>query len=85
MTENIENKGISIWFFIGVLLLIYGVIITAASMAEAAFHAFGRHVVLEHLHFGIWWGLLLIALGLIYSITFRPWKKSKSDASEPVS
>lgn len=71
----IDNKGISIWFFIGCQLLIYGIIITASSIAEAAFHAFGRHVVLENLHFGIWWGALLLVLGVVYVVQFRPGRK----------
>jgi len=78
----VENKGISIWFFIGVLLFAYGIIITASSIAEASFHAFGRHVILQQLNFGIWWGILLIILGLVYSITFRPGKKSKWKTTE---
>ncbi len=74
----VENKGVAIWFFIGSLLLIYGIIITISSVAEAAFSSFGRHVVLENLHFGIWWGVLLIMVGLIYFISFRPWKKKNA-------
>jgi hypothetical protein len=31
-------------------------------------------VVLAGLHAGIWWGLLLILLGIIYSVRFSPWK-----------
>jgi len=76
----VENKGISIWFFIGTQLLIYGIIITIANISEALFSTFGRHVVLENLHFGIWWGFLLIIIGLVYFISFRPWKKSKVNA-----
>jgi uncharacterized membrane protein len=71
----VENKGISIWFFIGSLLLIYGIIITLSNIAEVMFGAFGRKVVLGNLHFGIWWGILLIIVGLVYFISFRPWKK----------
>ncbi len=71
----IENKGISIWFFIGCQLLIYGIIITAANISEAAFHTFGKHVVLGDLHFGIWWGALLVVLGIVYVLQFRPGKK----------
>ena len=71
----IDNKGIPIWFFIGILLLIYGIIITAANISEAAFNTFGKHVVLADLHFGIWWGALLIVLGVVYVVQFRPGKK----------
>ncbi len=72
-----ENQGISIWFFIGTLLTLYGIIITAANIYEAFVPSFGRRTVLEGAHFGIWWGILLIILGLVYFIGFRPWKKPK--------
>ena len=62
---------ISIWFFIGVLLLAYGVLILGAGLYELA--APPQHpVVLAGLHAGIWWGALLIALGVVYSLRFRP-------------
>jgi uncharacterized transporter YbjL len=71
----VEGKGISIWFFIGILLFIYGIIITVANIFETLYNSFGRNVVLKSLHFGIWWGILLVILGLVYSIEFRPGKK----------
>ncbi len=73
----VDNKGISIWFFIGILLFIYGVIILVANIFEALYNTFGRKVVLSNLHFGIWWGILLVILGLLYSIGFRPGKKKQ--------
>jgi hypothetical protein len=73
----VGNKGISIWFFIGTLLLIYGVIITAANIYEYIAPSMERVVVLKEINFGIWWGLVLLAIGLVYFIAFRPWKKKK--------
>jgi len=62
---------ISIWFFIGALLLIYGVLILGAGLYELA--APPTHpVVLANLHAGVWWGALLIVLGGFYTIWFRP-------------
>jgi hypothetical protein len=62
---------ISIWFFIGALLLIYGVLILGAGLYDLA--APSEHpVALANLHAGIWWGALLILLGGFYSIHFRP-------------
>jgi hypothetical protein len=62
---------ISVWFFIGALLLIYGVLIAAAGLYDLA--TTPEHpVVLANLHAGIWWGALLIVLGGFYSIRFRP-------------
>jgi hypothetical protein len=69
------GKGISIWFFIGAQLLIYGLIITVANLWEAFHPTMHREIVLKGLNFGIWWGLLLLILGLIYFFSFRPWKK----------
>ncbi len=53
---------ISIWFFIGALLLIYGVLIAGAGLYDLATPP-EHPVVLANLHAGIWWGALLIALG----------------------
>ena len=62
---------ISIWFFIGVLLLIYGVLILGAGIYDLSNLA-AHPVVMSELHAGIWWGALLIALGVVYSLRFRP-------------
>ena len=64
---------ISIWFFIGALLLFYGVLILGAGLYELAAPP-ARHVVLGNLHAGIWWGVLLVALGGLYSYRFSPWR-----------
>lgn len=64
---------ISIWFFIGLLLLAYGVVILSASVYEVA-NPPAHEVVLANLHPGIYWGAMLLILGLIYSIRFRPGK-----------
>lgn len=73
----VGNKGISIWFFIGTLLLIYGVIITAANIYEYIAPSMERVVVLKEINFGIWWGIVLLIIGLVYFVAFRPWKKKK--------
>lgn len=65
---------LSIWFFIGVLLTAYGVLITAAGLYNL--YSPPEHpVVLANLHAGIWWGAVLLAIGLTYTIKFFP-KKS---------
>ncbi len=69
-----ESKHyISIWFFIGSLLLIYGVLITGAEL-YAINHPPAQQVVLSELRIGVWWGLLLVLIGLIYVAKFRPRK-----------
>ncbi|MBZ5525548.1 MAG: hypothetical protein LAP21_25275 [Acidobacteriia bacterium] len=64
---------LSIWFFIGVLLLIYGFLILGAGLYELVSPP-EHPVVLASLHAGIWWGVLLIVLGAVYSVRFSPGK-----------
>lgn len=68
------REAISIWWFAGVLLLIYGLLILATGLWELAYplpHA----PVLHQLHAPIWWGVLLTAGGLWYVIHFHPRKR----------
>ena len=69
--RNDRPESISIWFFIGVLLVIYGVLITSSSIYQF-FIPVPSPPMLHELHPGIWWGLVLFALGIIYSVKFRP-------------
>jgi hypothetical protein len=62
---------ISIWFFIGVLLFAYGIIITAEGIYEL-FVPPANPVVLANLHPAIWWGAFMLVLGAGYSYKFRP-------------
>ncbi len=69
-----ESKHfISIWFFIGVLLLIYGFLILGAGIWEL-FVPLQRAVVMGYLHAAIWWGALLLVLGAFYCYRFFPGK-----------
>jgi len=65
--------SISIWFFIGISLLVNGVLILGSGIYEL-FHPPVAPVVLFHLHASIWWGAILAALGAGYSIYFAPGK-----------
>ncbi|HZT38197.1 MAG TPA: hypothetical protein VFA28_09870 [Bryobacteraceae bacterium] len=67
---------ISIWFFIGAVLLIYGILILGAGVYSAAVPE-SNPVVLANLHAGVWWGILLIALGAFYSLRFSPWRRKR--------
>lgn len=75
----VEGSRISIWFFIGSLLIVYGIIIFVVSLPAFLSPAVQTHVVLARLHAGIWWGLLLVVLGVIYVVLFRPGKKKSSE------
>lgn len=69
MTEN--HHIIPVWFFVGVLLLIYGVLIFISGLAEWSHPS---NTVEANLHAPVWWGALLIALGSLYCTLFRPSK-----------
>jgi hypothetical protein len=66
-----HSSNISIWFFIGVLLVVYGALITGYGIFELASGQLAN-VVLANLHAPVWWGAMLEALGLFYTIRFRP-------------
>lgn len=71
-----HSSGLSIWFFIGILLTIYGAIIFGYGIFELATHH-TANVILANLHAPIWWGGLLLALGLLYGVRFRPGRNGK--------
>jgi hypothetical protein len=78
-----KQRSISIWFFIGVLLAIYGALILGAGIhtwrhppedPASALHRFSAA--------GIWWGLLLLAAGGLWAVRFRPGRKAGADDAE---
>ena len=64
---------LSIWFFIGVLLTIYGVLITGTGLYELAY-PLANPPVLSNLHATLWWGIILLIIGLFYLLRFFPRK-----------
>ena len=72
-----HDKQIPIWFFIGVLLTVYGVLIFASGLygwfnppPKAA------QVALWELHADVWWGILLTVVGGVYVTRFRPGREA---------
>ena len=65
--------GIAIWFFIGISLLVNGVLIFASGIYEWI-HPPEAPVVLFRLHASVWWGGLLAILGAVYCFHYAPWK-----------
>jgi hypothetical protein len=68
-----EREEIPIWFFIGTLVFVYGIIVLATGLYHLV-NPPPHPVVLANLHADIWWPLLLIAVGLIYGIKYCPFK-----------
>jgi hypothetical protein len=67
-----KHQIIQVWFFVGVLLLVYGFLIFASGLTE---WSHPPNTVLAELHAPVWWGGLLFVLGLIYCIKFVPDRK----------
>lgn len=64
-----KHRIIPVWFFVGVLLFIYGVLILVSGLTE---WSHPPDTVLSNLHAAVWWGALLVVLGGIYCLMFRP-------------
>jgi hypothetical protein len=60
----------SIWYFIGWLILVYGVLILGAGIMDLM-HPPAQPLVLSQLHMSVWWGALMIILGGVYARVFR--------------
>ncbi len=66
-----HSGGISIWFWIGLSLLVNGILIVQAGIREII-HPPANPVVLFQYHANVWWGAVLLLLGLFYCIRFSP-------------
>ena len=67
-----ESGGsLSIWFFIGISLLVNGLLVTGAGIHEIVSPP-QNPVVLFSVHANAWWGALMAILGAVYCVHFRP-------------
>lgn len=68
-----DDSQIPIWFFIGGLLLVYGLLIAASGLYNVINPPPPElRVKLFEYHADLWWGLLMVVIGLFYVIRFRP-------------
>ena len=65
-----KHHIIPVWFFVGFLLLVYGVLILVSGLVGWSHPPAG--VELTNLHAPVWWGALLIVLGLVYCAKYYP-------------
>jgi hypothetical protein len=72
-----HGSGIPIWFFIGVLLVVYGLMILGYGVYEWQTGSYPPLVQLTNLHTPVWWGGLLALLGLFYVVKYRPGRAGK--------
>lgn len=72
-----HGSRIPIWFFIGVLLTVYGAMIFGYGLYETATDNYPAGVELaKQLHTPVWWGGILLVLGIVYVVKFRPGRQS---------
>ena len=74
-----SGGSISIWFYIGISLLFNGALILGAGLYELV-HPPQFPVVLYSLHASIWWGGLLLLLGVIYCYRFSPGRVARANS-----
>lgn len=66
-----RGDSLSIWFFVGVMTLLYGLALLPFGAWEWLTHN-EASTVLNNLHPTFWWGLLLCLFGGFYTLKFRP-------------
>ncbi len=59
------KQMLSIWLFIGLLLIVYGALIMGQGMWEL-FTPPSHPVVLAELRAGLWWGAMMLILGAVF-------------------
>jgi hypothetical protein len=69
-----HEHSVPIWFFVGILLLVYGILIFGTGIASWSTHA-SHGTVLSELHADVWWGALMLVLGAVYTLKFNPSRK----------
>ena len=61
MTENDKAEPLPIWFFVGMILLVYGAIVFCAGLIGDP-----RPTVLKELRPALWWGGVMLLGGAVF-------------------
>jgi hypothetical protein len=68
-----SGGSLSIWFFIGLSLAVNGAVILGRGIYELVYPPpEPMRVVLANLHANIWWGAILLMVGLFFSLRHSP-------------
>jgi hypothetical protein len=73
-----SGGSISIWFFIGLSLLVNGALIFGTGVYELV-RPPEHQVVLYQLHASVWWGASLFLVGAVYCYHFAPGRNRIND------
>jgi len=66
-----RGERLSIWFFVGLLTLVYGLVLLPYGIWEAT-TGHEAMTMLHELHPTMWWGGLMTVFGAFYTVRFRP-------------
>ncbi|MBN2021673.1 MAG: hypothetical protein JW809_02680 [Pirellulales bacterium] len=69
---------ITIWFFVGALFAVYGVLILGCGVWGLFYPPEGI-VLYEKLHVDLWWGAFLTIFGAFYTYRFWPTKTQSGE------
>ena len=75
LEDNPRKKmPLPVWFFVGMILAIYGVMILITGILE---FSHPPATVLARLHPAIWWGCILCVVGVLFVYLTGPWKSKR--------
>ena len=74
-----QTNQIPIWFFIGAVLLVYGILILGIGIFHLVYPP-AQQLSLSELHPDIWWGGLLLVMGLGYCIKYWPSRRRSASS-----
>jgi hypothetical protein len=58
----------TIWYFVGIILMIMGGLVFLSGIVQFIAPPL-THTILAEIHPAIWWGALMIIVGLVYFLT----------------
>lgn len=67
--KRTDRSELPVWLYIGVLLFVYGVLLSAAGLYQLSHPP---DTVLARYHPTLWGGAVLLVLGGCYTVAFRP-------------
>jgi hypothetical protein len=92
MSSEHHEHQVPIWFFVGTILLTYGILIVGAGVYALWFPTEVEQALKDSwpghnppwffLHPDIWWGAVMVVVGLIYCIRFNPIAREETITGE---
>ena len=62
MSKEHNPEPLPIWFFVGVILAVYGVLVILGDLTNL------REIRLKDLHPGLWWGSAMVVFGAVFTV-----------------